>query len=218
MANKAVVAGASGLIGSNLLSILLQEPDYDEVLILVRNELPIQHKKLIQLKVDFAHLNDYQAYINGNVIFCCLGSTRKKTPDLNVYRRIDHDYPLQLAQMAKESGIPQYHLVSSIGANVSSSNYYTKMKGEVEADIEKISLPGLHIYRPAFLTGDRKENRPAERILVPLMAFLNPLLIGKLKKYRTIAAETVAWAMYKQSLKNKEGIFIYPSDKIKELS
>jgi uncharacterized protein YbjT (DUF2867 family) len=217
MAIKAIIAGASGLIGSNLLNILLQQPEYDEVLILVRKELPIQHEKLTQLIINFDRLANYSKAITGHAVFCCLGSTRKKTPDLNDYRKVDHDYPLQLAQIAYKNGISQYHLVSAIGANAGSSNFYTKMKGEVEEDIKKIGLPGLYIYQPSFLTGERKENRLAERLLSPIMKVINPLLIGNLKKYRSIPAATVAMAMYKQSLKNEEGSFIYPSDKIKQL-
>ncbi|MDB4901071.1 MAG: nucleoside-diphosphate sugar epimerase [Mucilaginibacter sp.] len=217
MAIKAIIAGASGLIGSKLLDILLQQPEYDEILILVRKELSIKHKKLTQLIVDFDTLDNYSKAITGHAVFCCLGSTRKKTPDLNDYRKVDHDYPLQLAQIAYKNGISQYHLVSAIGADAASSNFYTKMKGEVEEDIKKIGLSGLYIYQPSFLTGERKENRLVERIFIPIMKVINPLLIGNLKKYRSIPAVTVAMAMYKQSLKNEEGVFIYPSDKIKQL-
>jgi len=218
MTNKAILAGASGLIGSSLLDILLQQPAYSEVLILVRKELPIKHKKLIQLKVDFNHLNDFAGSISGHTIFCCLGTTRKKTPDLTEYRKIDHDYPLHLGQIAAKNGINQYHIVSSLGANAASSNFYLKMKGETEADIEKIGLPCLHIYQPAFLTGDRKEKRFGERFLTGLVKIIDPLLLGSLKKYRSIPAATVAMAMFKQSLKTEEGVFMHPSDKIKLLS
>jgi len=217
MANKAVIAGSSGLIGSNLLDILLQKPEYDEVLILVRKELPVHHKKLTQLKTDFDNLNNYGHLISGHALFCCLGTTRKKTPGLNEYRKIDHDYPLQLAHIAAKNGITQYHIVSSLGANAASSNFYLKMKGETEADIEKIGLPCLHIYQPSFLTGDRKEKRFGERFLTGLVKIIDPLLLGSLKKYKSIPASTVALAMFKQSLKTEEGVFIHPSDKIKLL-
>src|ERR1700730_1502242 len=110
MAIKAVIAGASGLIGSNLLDILLQQTEYDSILILVRKVLPIQHEKLTQLIVDFDKLDYYSKAITGHAVFCCLGSTRKKTPHLNDYKKVDHDYPLQLAQIAYKNGIPQYHL------------------------------------------------------------------------------------------------------------
>jgi uncharacterized protein YbjT (DUF2867 family) len=218
MAKKAVIAGASGLIGSLLLEIILKKPGYDEVLVLVRKELPIRHLKLKQTTVDFDRLDDYTALITGDVVFCCLGSTRKKTPDLTVYRTIDHDYPLHLAQIALKNRIAQFHLVSAIGANAAASNFYTKMKGETEADIKKVGLHSLHIYQPSFLVGDRKEKRAAEKLLTGFMKLLDPLLIGSLQKYRSIPAKTVAEAMYNESLINQAGIFIHPSDKIKQLA
>lgn len=218
MSKKAIIAGASGLIGSNLLNILLLAHDYNEVLALVRKELPLQHKKLIQLIVDFDKLEAYSGFITGHVLFCCLGSTKKKTPDLAVYRKIDHDYPVKLAQMAKRNNVGQYHLVSSIGADSNSAAFYTKIKGETEDTIKQVGLKCLHIYQPSILTGARNEHRPAERIAGVLMKVIDPLLIGGLKKYRSISAETVAMTMFKQSLKNEEGVFVHPSDKIKLLA
>jgi uncharacterized protein YbjT (DUF2867 family) len=218
VAKKAIIAGASGLIGSNMLNILLQHAEYDEVLILVRKELPVNHPKLKQLIVDFAQLNSYSKLITGDALFCCLGSTKKKTPDLKEYLKIDHDYPVQLAQIAFQNNVAQYHLISAIGANASSSNFYTKMKGETERDIIAIGLPALYIYQPSILIGDRKESRPLEAIATIMMKIINPLLMGGLKKYRSIAAQSVANAMYKQSLKNTAGLHIYSSDIIQQLS
>lgn len=218
MSNKAVIAGASGLIGSKLLEILLHEPYYDEVLILVRNELPVSNKKLVQLVIDFEKLDDHAAAITGHAFFCCLGSTIKKTPDLAEYRKIDHDYPLKLAQLAKRNSVEQYHLVSSIGANSESSNFYTRTKGETEADIEKVGIKCLHIYQPSFLAGPRKESRPREQFFLGLMKIIDPLLVGNLAKYRSIPAATVARAMFNESTKKQEGVFVHSSDKIKLLT
>lgn len=218
MSKKAIIAGASGLIGSKLLTITLNHAYYDQVLILVRKELPIEHKKLIQLVIDFDKLDDHAMAITGHAIFWCIGSTRKKTPDLAVYRRIDHDYPIKLAQLAKQNSVSQYHLVSAIGANSKSSNFYTKMKGETEEDLQRVGLKCLHIYEPSLLSGSRKESRPLERVFAGLMKVINPILIGRLKKYRSIPAQTVALAMYNESLKNDEGVFIHTSDKIKLLA
>jgi len=215
---KAIVAGASGLIGSSLLDVLLQSSEYEDIVILLRKELPLKHKKLKQILVNFDELNNYAAEINGDVIFCCLGSTKKKTPDSAVYYKIDHDYPVQLGKIALANGIKQYHLISALGANAASSNFYIKMKGETEKDVTAIGLKCLHIYRPAILTGERKESRLAERIAIGLFKLIDPLLIGGLKKYRSIPAKTVATAMYKQSLLNQEGVFIHPSEEIKQLS
>jgi uncharacterized protein YbjT (DUF2867 family) len=218
MSYKAIIAGSTGLIGSHLLNILLNNDEYTHVISLVRRKTGIAHHKLREVVVDFDKLNEYEPVIAGHALFCCLGSTQKKTPDLKVYYKIDHDYPLQLAQLALKNGVTQYHLVSSIGANVNASNFYLKMKGETEVDIERVGLKTLHIYRPAQLTGNRKENRPIERITVGLMQIIEPLLIGCLKKYRSIPAQTVAEAMYNESLKNNEGVFIHSSDNIKQIA
>jgi uncharacterized protein YbjT (DUF2867 family) len=215
---RAIIAGASGLIGSHLLQIILNENGYDEVLILVRKELPFQHKKLKQLVVDYANLKDYAEQLKGDAIFCCLGTTRKNTPDETEYRKIDHDYPLQLAQIAKQNNTAQYHLVSAASANTSSKVFYSRLKGETEDDITKVGLSSLHMYRPMLLTGNRKETRLGEGIATAIFKILDPILIGSLKKYRSIAGETVAKTMYKQSLKNESGVFIYRSDKIQELA
>lgn len=218
MQHKVIIAGASGLVGSLLLRQLLHHPDFSEVLVLVRKLLPVQHKKLKQLVVDFNHLEDYEAEINAHAIFCCLGTTRKNTPDLNLYRKIDHDYPIKLAKIGVKNSIRQFHFISSIGANVNSFAFYTKLKGETERDLKVIQIQSLHIYQPSFLTGNRTEKRFGERLGMRFAKLINPFLIGKLKKYRSIAAVDVALAMLNQSLKNQTGVFTYPSDQIKQLA
>jgi uncharacterized protein YbjT (DUF2867 family) len=218
MAYKAIIAGATGLIGSKLLQILLKEQAYDEIIILVRKPTGLDHEKLTEVVINFDRLADLTDIIKGHAVFCCLGSTQKKTPDLNIYRKVDHDYPLQLAQLAFNNGVDQYHLVSALGANAKASNFYTKMKGETEDDIKELVLKCLHIYQPALLTGDRKEYRPAEKIATVVMKIIDPLLIGSLKKYRSIPAQTVAMAMFKESINNTHGVFVHPSDQIKQIA
>jgi uncharacterized protein YbjT (DUF2867 family) len=218
MANKAIIAGSTGLIGSKLLQILLRESFYDEVLILVRKKIDFDHKKLTQMVVNFDQLDGYADALTGHALFSCLGTTNKKTPDKTVYRHIDHDYPVHLAQLALKNSVGQYHLVSSIGADSGSSFFYTKTKGETEADIQQLGLPALYIYRPSMLTGNRQEKRSMEKALIAFFKIIDSLLFGGWKKYRSIAGETVAMAMYKQSTKNNMGTFIYESDQIKQLS
>jgi uncharacterized protein YbjT (DUF2867 family) len=218
MSYKAIIAGASGLIGSNLLNILLDEPAYTEVAVLVRKKTGITHKKLKEVLVDFNKLNDYVDEINGHALFCCLGTTKARTPNEQDYRRIDHDYPVKLAQLAYQNGVKQYHLVSSLGADVTSSFFYTRLKGETEQDITKVGLSTLHIYRPSLLIGDRKEQGFLEKIAVGLVPVIDPILIGNLRKYRSIPAKTVAMAMYKQSINSDEGVFVHLSDQIKQIA
>ncbi|WP_316819750.1 oxidoreductase [Pedobacter gandavensis] len=218
MKKKAIVLGASGLIGSSLLTQLLASPDYEAVLVLVRRKLDREHPKLQQLLVDFDKINDYRSEITGDVVFCCLGTTRSKSPDLNAYRKIDYLYPLDIASIAEANGASQYHLVSSMGANPKSSIFYSRLKGETERDLQNIPFKSIHIYRPSLLDGERKEHRTAEGFMIGLMRVLNPFLIAGLRKYRSIKIEKVALAMLKASLKDTEGVFIYPSDEIFEIA
>ena len=217
MKQKAIILGASGLIGSYLLLLLLADTHFETVKIFVRKQLPIQHPKLIQIITDFEQLELINDEIKAEVIFCCLGSTKSKTPDLNQYRKIDHDYPLLFAEEGLKNGLQQFHLVSALGANSKSTNFYTKMKGETEDDLKKLGLPSIHLYQPSFLRGNRNESRLLEKVALILMKVIDPLLFGSLKKYRIIAAEDVAKAMINESIKNKKGIFVHQSDQIKEL-
>jgi len=218
MSYKAIIVGASGLIGSNLLKILLAEPLYTGITILVRKKTGISNPKLTEILVDFDTFDIYALNINAHALFCCIGTTKNKTPDLTDYYKIEHDYPIKLGQLALENGVKQYHYVSSIGADKNSAAYYTKFKGQTEHDLQQLNLQVLHIYRPSILAGDRKEHRPMEKFVNGLMSIINPLLIGGLKKYRSIPAKTVALAMYKQSINNDEGIIIHPSDQIKQIA
>ena len=213
---KAVLLGASGLIGSSLLGQLLASPHYSEVLVLVRKPLNQQHPKLKVLVVDFDKLNDYAENLKTDVVFCCLGTTKKKTPDQENYRKIDYQYPLDMGWIAYTNGAAQYHLVSSLGANPQSSIFYSRLKGEVERDLKTIPFKTIHIYRPSLLDGERKESRLGERLMIYAMRALNPLLIGSLKKYRSIRIDRVAAAMLNQSLVDKRGIFIHQSDQLLE--
>jgi uncharacterized protein YbjT (DUF2867 family) len=215
MGYKAIIVGASGLIGSELLTILLNHAEYDEVVVLVRKELPVKHKKLVQLVLNFDELHQHAASITGHAVFSCLGTTKAKTPDKTEYHKIDHDYPLQIAQLAQANGVKQFHLVSAVGANSKSSAFYIKLKGELEEDLKAVGFESLHIYQPSMLYGDRKEQRTLEKALIGIFKVVDHLLIGGFRKYRSISGETVANAMYKNSLKAAPGTHTYTFDNIK---
>lgn len=214
---KAIILGASGLVGGSLLQQLLADRHYTAVQILVRHPLPLQHPKLKQLVVDFDQLSRYTHEIQGDVVFCCLGTTSKKTPDREQYRKVDYQYPLDVAWIAHTNGATQYHLISSMGADIHSSIFYSKLKGEVERDLKAIPFKTIHIYRPSLLVGDRKESRFGEGLMSGFMRIINPLLVGSLSKYRSIEASTVARAMLLQSLTEKKEIYTHFSDEIQEL-
>lgn len=206
---KAIIAGASGLIGSNLLQILLDEPFYDQILIVVRKPLNIQHPKLQQLVVNFDELDNYVAEFTGHALFLCLGTTAAQTPDKTLYRKIDHDYTVQLAQLAHQNNVKQCHLISAVGADAASSNFYLKLKGDTEEDVKQVGIPALHIYRPSMLRGRKQKVRFSESLINGIMTVVDPLLIGGLSKYRSIPAAQVARRMYIQSTDNQTGTIVY---------
>jgi uncharacterized protein YbjT (DUF2867 family) len=214
MGYKAIVVGASGLVGSKLLTMLLNHAEYEEVLVVVRKDLGLTHKKLTQLVINFDELSKYEVSLTGHAVFSCLGTTNAQTPDKSQYRKIDHDYPLEIAKLAKKNGVEQFHLVSAVGADSKSTVFYSKLKGELEEDLKSVGLKSLNIYQPSFLYGGRKDRRVVETILIDLFKVIDPLLFGGLKKYRSITADAIANAMCRNSLKIASGTHIHTFDNI----
>ena len=218
MSKKAILVGATGLIGSDLLEKLIAANVYSEVLIIARKKIINNSPKLKQLTIDFDDIYNHESEIIGDDVFCCLGTTAKKTSDLKIYKKIDYQYPLDVAKIAFKNGAKSFSLVSAMGADPNSSIFYNRTKGEVERDLKKIGFEVLHIFQPSLLVGDRKEDRLLESFMIGLMKVINPLLIGGLRKYRSIKIEKVASAMLNQAHKNLKGIFIYSSEDIVSLS
>lgn len=215
---KVILVGASGLIGNHLLSNLISSDDISEITLLVRNKMGISNPKVLEIVINFDEINQYSSKITGDIIYCCIGTTKSKTPDANNYRKIDLEYPLNLGKIGAENGVSQFHVISSLGANSESKNAYLQLKGELEKELKKLSIPSLHIYQPSFLEGKRKENRPLEKIMLPIMKLINPLLLGPFENYRSIKSSDVAKAMINQSKKELKGVFTYPSKQIKKLA
>lgn len=192
---KAILYGASGLVGSYILDNLLNNANYQQVIIIVRKDLNIQHPKLKTLIGDFNTLSEVVKDIQVDEVFIALGTTQKKTPDKKLYYQIDHDYPILATKLAKENGAKAVFLVSALGANEKSSIFYSKMKGETERDIISLNLDHTYIFRPSMILGNRKENRPAEKVFIDIFKFINPIFVGGLSKYKGIEATDIAKAM-----------------------
>lgn len=212
----ATIAGATGLIGNHLLNELLDDPYFDTVRVLVRRPLDLIHPKLEKKIVDF---NDSDSLLvalsNSNVLFCSIGTTQKKVKgDKDAYRKIDFDIPVKLAQFSKMTGCEKFVLVSSVGANTKSNNFYVRLKGEVEDVVKTVGLRSLHIMRPSFLLGERTEFRIGEVIGKPLMQIFSFAIPAK---YKAIHAKVVARAMVAVAKGKNEGTFVYEHDQIKAL-
>ena len=218
MGQTAIVAGSTGMIGQELIRQLCAGTAFSRIIALVRRPGNFNHPAVEELVVNYDQLQDYSDRLKGDVVFSCLGSTQKQTPDRKVYFAIDHDYPVQLAEITVKNGVKQFHIISSVGANAGASAFYLSMKGKTEQDIAAIPFEVVHIYRPSFLSGDRKDQRLLEKAGLGLFAVLKPLLVGRLRKYRSITAHDVAAAMIGRALQPDKGVHYYESDAIQQLA
>ncbi|MEO6732359.1 MAG: oxidoreductase [Ferruginibacter sp.] len=208
---KALVAGATGLIGKQLIELLLADTRYT-VTALVRNPMPIIHPNLKQVVYDFSH-PDKKA-IAADEIFCCLGTTIKVAGSKAAFYKVDHDYVLHFAQAGYSNGAKKFALVSSMGANKKSAIFYSKTKGLIEEAVSRIGYESVFIYRPSMLLGQRPDYQAGETVwkfLMKIFDFIIP------KKYKAIQARQVAKAMISNMNSDKKGMHILESDRIADL-
>ena len=217
MSKSALVFGSTGLVGSALLTLLLESEDFSKILIFVRKHQYIIHPKLEEVIVDFDHIDEISDYIKGDSLFICLGTTMARAGSKEAFYKVDYSYVMKIASIAAANEIGQLCLISSMGADPSSSKYYSRVKGEVERDIQKLNFRAIHILRPSLLLGERKEKRFGERVAVILSRMLSFLFIGPLQKYKPINDITVAGAMMSLAKINTFGHHIYESPDIESL-
>lgn len=210
----ALIAGATGLTGRHLLNLLLADSRYGRVYALVRKPSLAAQPKLREIVVDFGRL---PALPNADDVYCCLGTTIRKAGSQSAFRSVDFDYVVNLARRARRSGAKQFLVVSAMGASPTSLFFYNRIKGEMEQALVAIRFSALHIFRPSLLVGTRPESRPGERIGIATLSRLAPLMLGPARKFRPIAAETVARAMLQAAWTGAHGTAWYRSDRIAEL-
>jgi uncharacterized protein YbjT (DUF2867 family) len=206
----AIIAGATGLVGEQVINQLLADPYYGKIIAVVRKPMLMQHDKIEQRVVNFEQLRTSLVGIKADHGFCCLGTTIKAAGSKEKQFRVDHDYVIEFAQACQVAGVNRFGAVSSIGADASSSNFYLRTKGQMEADLQKISFEGLYILQPSLLLGERMEHRTGEKAATIIMKLLNPLFVGGLKKYRGVQASDVAACMIRV-VKSDESSFRYIS-------
>lgn len=218
MGKTALVAGASGLVGNELLQLLLNGKEYEQVVAIVRRPLHMTHPKLDERMIDFGKIEKLEGLTKVNDVFCCLGTTIKKAKTKEAMKIIDVDYPIALAKLGKKWNAEQYLVISSMGADPRSSVFYSRMKGELEEELKTMGYPTLQIFRPSLLLGERKEFRLGEGIASKMMPALSRLMKGPLTKYRAIEAKTVARGMYAAAQIKPSGVRVYLSDEIEQLA
>ncbi len=210
---KALVVGSSGLVGNFLLKILLFDIHYNEVEIWSRTPSEISHLKLKEKIVDYDAMAEMEVTPFDDV-YCCLGTTIRKAKSKEAFRKVDFDYVVELAKYSVKAGASKFIVVSSLGANIKSSNFYLRTKGEMEEAVKALAIPGIYIVRPSLLLGKRNDFRFGEYLAKKFMKFFGRFMIGKLKKYKGIHAKAVAKAMHFQSRRENPEIITIDANEI----
>ena len=211
---KAILFGATGLVGKHCLSLLVEHEAYDEIICFTRR--PVNHKsdKITNEVIDFNDLDAYSSQICGDDLFLCLGTTKAKAGSERAFYEVDFTYNYKAAMHAKKNGVSQVLLVSSIGANTGSLFFYTRVKGELEKTIKKLEFWSTHIFRPSLLKGEREEPRLKEELAVFLGKGINLLTRGGLENLTPVDAKIVAMAMVNAAQKIKKGTNYYESNQL----
>ena len=212
----ALLFGASGLVGSHVLSQLISNNNYSKIKLFVRSSIDISDPKIEIIQTDFNNLENHREDIKGDDCFFCIGTTKQNSPDKNEYRRVELEVPKQIAQIAKSNLVNSFVFVSSGYADPKSSGDYLKFKGEVEEELKRLNFPKLGIVRPSFLLGDRKEKRMGEKIGIFVFKLLSPLFLGPLKKMKPIHSAIVAKGMI-AIIQNDSSQTIFDSNEISEI-
>ncbi len=218
MAKTALIAGATGLVGGHLLDLLMDDKTYGTVKIITRRSLGGDDDKLKEIIIeDFSELENYSKELKADDYFCCLGTTMKKAGSKAAFKKVDFEYPVTLAAIARENNAQSFNLVSAMGADSSSIIFYNKVKGETEDALQSMKLEKANIYRPSFIAGERAEKRAAEKVALWVADKFDFIFSGPFKKYAAVHAKTIANAMLETAKNSNEKFRIIPSDDIEKI-
>ncbi len=214
METKSVIlAGATGLVGTEIMKILIDHEQFDPITVLTRRPIP-DHNSIIQLQVDFDHLSTHKELIRGDVVIIALGSTLTKAGSKEAFYKVDYTYCYEVARLAKENNAHRILLISSMGADENSRIFYSRVKGELETAVQKLQYPVVSIFRPSLILGNRQEFRLREeigKIFGGLFSFLIPA------KFKPIHARTIARAIVNTAIEDIHGFRVFESDEIRKI-
>ena len=211
MGKVALVAGATGLIGNQLLNLLLSDDYYSKIIAISRKELPVRHERLQNIISELDQLALHADQLKAEDVYCCLGTTIRKAKTKEAFLKVDVEAPLALAAIAHSKGAKHFMLVSALGADPRSSIFYNRAKGEVEERLKKVGFESLYFFRPSLLLGPRLEKRSGEdaaKLFYRWLGFLIP------KKYQAIESIKVARAMIANAKAAKPGNHILESSEL----
>lgn len=222
----ALVAGATGLVGRHLVSLLAADPGVPWIGLPVRRPIdPValgtssgQASKLRPVVVDFERLDVHAEIFRVSQVFVCLGTTLKQAGSREAFRRVDLEYALEVARRGLEGGAADLLVVTALGADERSRFFYSRVKGELENAVSALPYRSVALFRPSLLLGEREAPRPAERVAQAVAPLLSPLLPGPLARYRPVHAREVAAAMFAVARSPTPGVRIVESDEILRLA
>jgi len=210
---NSIIAGSTGLIGGKVIEVFSKQKQ--SAIALTRRSIPNLPPEITEMIIDFDAFEKNGSLPSCNNVFICLGTTIKTAGSKENFKKVDIDYCLSIAKKAKEAGAETLSLVSSIGANSSSKNFYLKTKGELEEALQELGFLTVNIFRPSFLVGERSEKRLGEKIAIKLAKILDLFLIGSASKYKSVKAESLAKTMVSK-VDSKPGVnYFYFNDFIK---
>jgi uncharacterized protein YbjT (DUF2867 family) len=212
MSKTAIVIGATGLVGSEVLNQLLEDERYEAIKVFHRRPTGLVHSKLEEQLIDFDHIQEWQHLLTGDELYSALGTTIKKAGSQEAQYTIDYTYQFEVAKAAAENGVKKYSLVSSAGADYKSRMFYSRLKGELDDAVKNLPFEVVSIMRPSILAGERNESRLGESIGMVFMKILTK--IPGLKKYRPIPGKVVASGMRNSLQKCPLGYHVFELDEI----
>ena len=218
MKKTAIILGATGLTGGILLNKLIANNKYATIKLFSRTKIEGLPAQVTQFTGDLLELENFKADFTADEVYCCIGTTKSKTPDKVLYKKIDYGIPVNAAKLSKENNIPTFIVVSAMGADKGSNVFYNKTKGEMEHDVLQQNIKNTFILRPSLIGGERNEKRVLEKIGLILFKVIQLLFIGKLKDYKIINAESIAQAMINLTNNTSNNDVIITSYKIKQIA
>ncbi|MCX7551228.1 NAD(P)H-binding protein [Xanthomarina sp. F2636L] len=217
MGKTAIILGATGLTGGLLLEKLLLDSRYNKIILFSRTSCGIKHDKIEEHLVDLLDLTSHKEDFNADEVFCCIGTTKAKTPNEEQYLQIDYGIPVMAAQLSKENNIKTFIVISALGADKQSNLFYNRTKGRMEEAILMEKITNTYILQPALIGGNRSEKRFGESVAKLLMKFVNPFLLGSLSKYKSIHPISIVKCMVFLA-NNSYPTILIPSDEIKKIA
>lgn len=203
-----LLLGATGLVGREVLSLLLEDDGVQRVVVVARRPTGARHPRLEEHVFDLGEMERHAGAFAVDQIVCALGTTIRQAGSQERFRVVDHDYPVTAAKLGKENGARHYLLVSAMGANARSRIFYNRVKGETEEDIQALAYRSTTIARPSLLLGDRAEHRPGERIAAHFAWLMPP-------KYKPIEARDVARALVRLAREDAPGVKVVESRELR---